>query len=235
MAKEMSVNDKDRRIARLENVSKTYYNGVPTKVLFDIDLDIHRRDFTAVRGASGSGKSTLLNLIGLLDRPTDGRIILDKKDTSLLSDDALALMRRDYLGFIFQFHYLLPEFNVLDNALMPCRIKGKEAEDANRGRVQAMLERVGLGHRLKHYPSQLSGGEQQRVAVVRALANRPLLVLADEPTGNLDRKAGQAVTELLRELNQESETAFLIVTHEEALADACDEILEMVDGRIITA
>lgn len=149
-----------------------------------------------------------------------------------MSDDALAMMRRDYLGFIFQFHYLLPEFNVLENAMMPCRIKGKQAEDENRDRVVNMLEAVGLGHRLEHRPSQISGGEQQRVAVVRALANRPLLILADEPTGDLDRKTSETVAELLRALNRESHTAFLIVTHEKALAEACDEILEMVDGRI---
>lgn len=228
----MGTEGEEGTIARLEKVTKTYHNGVPTQVLHDIDLEIRRGDFTAIRGASGSGKSTLLNLIGLLDRPTSGKVFLDGKDTSLMSDEDLAMMRRDYLGFIFQFHYLLPEFNVLENALMPCRIKGKQAEEENRDRVVSMLEAVGLGHRLEHRPSEISGGEQQRVAVVRALANRPLLVLADEPTGDLDRKTSQAVAELLRELNQESHTAFLIVTHEEALAEACDEILEMVDGRI---
>ncbi|MFU8803325.1 MAG: ABC transporter ATP-binding protein [Bradymonadaceae bacterium] len=219
-------------IASVEKVTKTYHNGVPTQVLFDIDLEINRGDFTAIRGASGSGKSTLLNLVGLLDRPTSGKIFLDGKDTSTLGEDELAMMRRDYLGFIFQFHYLLPEFNVLENALMPCRIKGKDAEEENHDRVVEMLEVVGLGHRLDHRPSQISGGEQQRVAVVRALANSPLLVLADEPTGDLDRKTSEAVAELLRELNRVSETAFLIVTHEEALAEQCDLILDMVDGRI---
>jgi lipoprotein-releasing system ATP-binding protein len=219
-------------IVCLDKVSKTYHNGVPTRVLFDIDLIIRQGDFTAIRGASGSGKSTLLNLIGLLDRPTAGKVILNGRDTSTLTDDELASLRRDDLGFIFQFHYLLPEFDVLENALMPCRIKGKQAEQDNRDRVAGMLEAIGLGHRLHHKPSALSGGEQQRVAVVRALANRPLLVLADEPTGDLDRKTGQAVTELLRELNRTSGTAFLIVTHEEALAQSCDAILEMVDGRL---
>lgn len=228
----MATNGKQRSIALLEKVTKTYANGVPTEVLHDIDLEIRRGDFMAICGASGSGKSTLLNLIGLLDRPTSGKVFLEGKDTSLMSDDALARMRRDYLGFIFQFHYLLPEFNVLENAMMPCRIKGKPAEEENRDRVVNMLKAVGLGHRLEHRPSQISGGEQQRVAVVRALANRPLLILADEPTGDLDRKTSETVAELLRELNRESHTAFLIVTHEEALAEACDEILEMVDGRI---
>lgn len=220
-------------IVQLRGINKTYYgDGIETDVLFDINLDIYPREFAAIVGASGSGKTTLLNIIGLLDTPTSGEIILNGRNVAQLTDNERALLRRDYLGFIFQFHYLLPEFNVLDNALIPCKLKGESCEGEPTERMTALLEQVGLGDRLYFRPSQLSGGQQQRVAIVRALANNPELVLADEPTGNLDSKAGRAVFDLMRDLNRTTGKAFLMVTHDESFARQADRLIHIVDGRI---
>lgn len=220
-------------IVQLRRINKTYFgDGVATQVLFDINLDVYPREFAAIVGASGSGKTTLLNIIGLLDTPTSGEIILNGRNVAQLSDNERAMLRRDYLGFIFQFHYLLPEFNVLDNALIPCKLKGVPCEGEPTRRMTALLEQVGLGDRLKYRPSQLSGGQQQRVAIVRALANDPELVLADEPTGNLDSKSGNAVFDLMRELNRTTGKAFLMVTHDEGFARQTDRLIHIVDGRI---
>ncbi len=225
----------EKQVVILERITKCYGDGdcVVNQVLFDIDLTIKQGEFIAVLGASGSGKTTLLNIIGLLDTPTSGKVILDGNDTSLLSEDERAYLRRDYLGFIFQFHYLLPAFSVLENVLMPCRLKGKVSEDTNRDRMTGLLKQVGLGDRLNYTPGQLSGGQQQRGAIVRALANDPVLVLADEPTGNLDSKSGRMVFDLMRELNRTTQKAFLMVTHDETLAHDADRIIHMVDGRIL--
>lgn len=217
----------------LRQVCKAYGRDVITPVLFDVDLTLEAGEFVAILGASGSGKTTLLNLAGLLDSPTEGRIFLKGQDVSLLTDDEKAYLRRDYLGFIFQFHYLLPAFSVLENALMPCRIKGREAEDQARERMVALLKRVGLGERLHYKPAQLSGGQQQRTAIIRALANDPALVLADEPTGNLDSVSGREVFNLMRELNRATGKAFLIVTHDRTFAREADRVLFLKDGRFI--
>ncbi len=214
------------------DIDKIFTDGITTQVLFDVNLTVRKGEFLAILGASGSGKTTLLNIIGLLDTPTRGRVMLSGRDAAALSEDERARMRRDYLGFIFQFHYLSPEFNVLENALMPCRLRGRAAERENTDRVQGLLERVGLGDRLRNRPSQLSGGQQQRVAIVRALANDPMLVLADEPTGNLDSKSGRGVFDLMRELNQATGKAFVIVTHDEMFAKEADRVVHIVDGRI---
>lgn len=219
-------------VVELRNINKVFDTGIRTQVLFDINLRIMPGEFVAIVGSSGSGKTTLLNLIGLLDTPTDGQIILDGTDTATLSEDQRALLRRDYLGFIFQFHYLLPEFNVLENVLMPCRLKGREVEQANTQRMTELLHQVGLGERIKYRPHQLSGGQQQRVAILRALSNDPVLVLADEPTGNLDSKSGNTVFSLMRELNQATQKAFLMVTHDAAFAQQADRVIYLVDGRI---
>jgi len=221
-------------VIELRRVGKIYNTGVPTPVLFDIDLRLMPGEFVAVVGSSGSGKTTLLNLMGLLDSPSSGEIILGGKPVSELSDENRALFRRDYLGFIFQFHYLLPEFNVLENALMPCRIKSKHAEQERRNEMIALLKQVGVEDRLHHYPKQLSGGQQQRVAIVRALANNPVLVLADEPTGNLDSKTGRMVFALMRELNRTTHKAFVMVTHDESYAREADHMIRIVDGRILS-
>lgn len=219
-------------VVDLRGINKIYSNGVETQVLFDINMSVLPGEFVAVVGASGSGKTTLLNIIGLLDTPTSGDIVLGGERVAELDEDRRARIRREYLGFIFQFHYLLPEFSVLENALIPCRLAGKECEGLTRDRVIRFLKQVGLGDRLNYRPSQLSGGQQQRAAIVRALANDPALVLADEPTGNLDSKSGRAVFDLMRELNRASGKAFLIVTHDEGFAAQADRLIHITDGRI---
>ncbi len=217
----------------LSGVSKTYLEGVPTPVLFDISLRVMPGEFVAVVGASGSGKTTLLNIVGLLDTPSEGEVRLGGRDVARLTDLERSNLRRDYLGFIFQFHYLLPEFNVLENALMPCRLKGKEFRDQREQDVKGLLEEVGLGERLFYRPSQLSGGQQQRVAIVRALANDPVIILADEPTGNLDSTNGRAVFDLMRRLNRLTHKAFLIVTHDETFAREADRVVPIRDGHVL--
>jgi ABC-type lipoprotein export system ATPase subunit len=219
-------------VVELANLVHEYPGAVATRVLSGISLTVRAGEFVAVVGSSGSGKTTLLNLIGLLDQPTSGTLRLAGCDVSRLAERERARFRRDYLGFIFQFHYLLPEFTVLENALMPCRIRGEAAEDEARPRIRQLLEQVGLGDRLGYRPGQLSGGQQQRVAIVRALANDPALVLADEPTGNLDSHNGRAVFDLMRELNRTTGKAFLMVTHDELFAARADRIIRLVDGQI---
>jgi len=222
-------------VAYLRRVNKIYANGVDTQVLFDIDLTVNPGELIAVVGASGSGKTTLLNIMGLLDTPTSGEVVLNGRDVGKLEDNDRALLRRDFLGFIFQFHYLLPEFTALENVLMPCRLKGGDAESRMRARAVELLRQVGLGERLAYRPSQLSGGQQQRAAIVRALVNDPVLVLADEPTGNLDTASGRAVFELIRDLNRSTGKAVLMVTHDEHFAAQADRMVRIVDGRIVTA
>jgi ABC-type lipoprotein export system ATPase subunit len=218
--------------AELIGVSKVYEGAVATVALDAADLTIAPGEFVALAGASGSGKSTLLNMLGLLDTPSSGEVRLGGRAVTKLPDDERAKLRRDFLGFIFQFHYLLPYFSVLENALMPCRLRGGRHEAANRERVSDLLARVGLGDRLRSRPRQLSGGQQQRVAVVRALANDPLLVLADEPTGNLDTKSGRAVFDLMRDLSGATGKAFLMVTHDEAFAREAERVIRICDGRL---
>ena len=220
-------------LVELRKVDKVYENGVAEQVLFDVDLSIRDRDFASLVGPSGSGKTTLLNIIGLLDTPTDGEVIVGGRDVSVLDEDARAQLRRGYLGFIFQFHHLLPGFSVLDNVLMPCRIIGRECEEEARSRAISMLEEVGLSDKIHSHPDQLSGGQQQRVAVVRAIVNEPDLVLADEPTGSLDSESSKAVMDLIRRINDETGSAFIIVTHDLDLAETTDGIIELRDGRII--
>lgn len=226
------MNQTSRPAAEVRHVDKTFVDGVTTQVLFDINLTVAAGEFVALLGASGSGKTTLLNLIGLLDTPTSGEVYLGGRNVSGLSDHDRATFRRDYLGFIFQFHYLLPEFSALENALMPCRLQGGQAEARRRDHLIELLRLVGLGDRLHYRPGKLSGGQQQRVAIVRALANDPVLVLADEPTGNLDSKSGRDVFNLMRKLNRETHKAFLMVTHDETLAQEADRIIHIRDGRI---
>ncbi len=219
-------------VVELIDVCKTYPGAVPTPVLFDICLKVYPGEFVGLVGASGSGKTTLLNLIGLLDTPTSGQIRINGRDVSTLNEEQRAAVRRNDMGFIFQFHYLLPEFDVLDNALMPCRLNGPAAMAANRLRIADLLRDVGLDERLHYSPSRLSGGQQQRVAIVRALANDPAIVLADEPTGNLDSRNGAAVFSLMQYLAQVTHKAFILVTHDESLAAQCDRLIRLEDGRI---
>jgi len=223
----------DVPLVRLRGVDKTYGGEVPTEVLHDIDLDIFPGDFIVILGKSGSGKTTLLNLIGLLDAVTDGEVEIEGRAIQTFDEDERARLRREFFGFIFQFHYLLPDFDVVSNALMPCRIRGRTFEEEARPRVLEMLEEVGLGDKLQNRPSQLSGGQNQRVAVVRAFANSPTIVLADEPTGSLDSKTTQQVLELMRRIQRETGTAFIMVTHDEALTRVANRVIELQDGRII--
>lgn len=217
----------------LERIRKSFGDGVTIEVLHGIDLSIQQGELVALIGPSGSGKSTLLNLIGLLDRPTEGRIAIDGKATEQLDDRALTELRGHKLGFIFQSHHLLPGLSVLENVMLPSAASRGGFSATMREPARALLEAMGLGDWADAWPRQLSGGMQQRVAVARALMNDPPLVLADEPTGNLDTETSDQVFALLRKRNLERETSFLIVTHNPALARRCDRVIELVDGAIV--
>ncbi len=222
--------DKNKPIVEAVELAKSYGNEIKTWALRGVDFRIDAGEFLAIVGASGSGKSTLLNIIGALDRPSSGKIFINGVDTSSLDETSLASLRGITIGFVFQFHYLLNEFTVLENALMPQWICGSSAD---KQWVKSLLERVGLGKRLNSRPGELSGGQQQRVAIVRALANRPKLILADEPTGNLDSQNGALVFDLLTELNKELGIAFMLVTHDDRLAQRARRIVAMGDGNVI--
>jgi lipoprotein-releasing system ATP-binding protein len=216
----------------LEGVAKIYGEAVQTRALSDVSARIDRGELVALAGPSGSGKSTLLNLLGLLDRPSAGRIVLGGVDTTDKSDRELTELRARMLGFVFQFHHLLPAFDAVENVMLPAWGHTGRPSASARRRAEELLRLVGLGHRLDRRPNQLSGGEQQRVAIARALVNEPPLVLADEPTGNLDVSSSNDVFALVRRLNQERGTTFLVVTHDPSIAARCDRVLEMVDGRL---
>jgi lipoprotein-releasing system ATP-binding protein len=221
-------------LVRARALGKIYDPGTPRalEVLRGLDFTIDSGQFVAILGQSGSGKSTLLNLLGALDTPTDGQLFLKGVETRGLNSDQLADLRSLSIGFVFQFHYLLEEFTCLENALMPILIRKGAASPADRQRMRELLIRVGLEEQLNKYPGTISGGQQQRVAVVRALANQPALVLADEPTGNLDSRSGQQVFDLMREILRAEEVSFVMVTHDERLAAAADRIMRIQDGQI---
>jgi len=215
----------------LRQVSKTVTSGSePLTILHPLTLQIPRGQFVAIVGPSGSGKSTLLGLIAGLDAPTSGRVIVDGVDITRLDEDALAKLRGEKIGFVFQFFHLIPSLTAYENVSVPMEIAG--AADA-RPRARALLEEVGLTGRAHHYPSQLSGGEQQRVALARALANDPPIVLADEPTGNLDSSNGRHILELLRNIHQARGTTIVLVTHDAELAAIADTRLVLRDGRVV--
>ncbi len=217
----------------LRGIGKVYGKAVPTVALRGVDLEVRAGEYLSVIGRSGSGKSTLLNLIGTLDRPSSGEMLFEGRDIFARDDDGLAAFRNEALGFIFQFHHLLPEFNALENVLLPHRVLHGRVAAAVRRRAEELIERVGVGGRMANRANALSGGEQQRIAVARALINRPRIVLADEPTGNLDGDTSQAVQKLLREINRELGTTFVIVTHDRHVAAGCDRVVEIDDGRIV--
>jgi lipoprotein-releasing system ATP-binding protein len=223
----------DEVLLRLEDVKKAYGTRVVTPVLHGLSFQLRPGEFTALIGPSGSGKSTLLHLLGLLDRPSGGRIILRGCDTGQLGPRALGRFRGRTIGFVFQFHHLLPAFTALENVMMPILADRGRTDGPMRERAAMLLERVGLTDRARYRVTDLSGGQQQRVAIARSLAMNPALVLADEPTGNLDTQSGDQVFALLREFNRDQKTTFLIVTHDPRLADRCDRVIELVDGRIV--
>jgi lipoprotein-releasing system ATP-binding protein len=221
---------------RLDGVHKSYGVGTPVEieVLHGIDVVIERGEFAALVGPSGSGKSTLLNVIGLLDQPTTGRVFIEGQETNVLGDADLTRLRGRALGFVFQHHYLLPEFTALENVMMPILAARGRPDDVMRATAATLLDRVGLTPWRDSKATRISGGQQQRVAIARALAMNPALVLADEPTGNLDTKSADTVFDVLREINEASGTAFLIVTHDPRLARRCDRIIQLVDGRVVS-
>ena len=219
-------------ILQLEGVVKDYGTEVITRALDGVDLRLEAGELAALIGPSGSGKSTLLNLVGLLDRATAGRVLVAGQDVATLDDRGLTRLRRRALGFVFQFHHLLPALTAEENVMVPLLAERGRADEGMRRLAQELLGEVGLAERAGSKSGELSGGQQQRVAIARALAMSPALVLADEPTGNLDTKSADAVFDLLRRFNRERGTPFLVVTHDPRLAHRTDRIVELVDGRI---
>jgi lipoprotein-releasing system ATP-binding protein len=222
----------DGEVVRAEKLGKTYAEGKLHTPVFDgLDFAVHAGETVAILGASGAGKSTLLHLLGGLDTPTAGEVFVAGQRMSALSDAARGQLRNRALGFVYQFHHLLPEFTALENVMLPVLLNGTSVPEAGK-RAKALLESVGLGHRLEHKPGELSGGERQRAAVARALVNAPACVLGDEPTGNLDEKTAATVFELMLELNRARRTSLVLVTHDRRLARRLDRVLELHEGKL---
>jgi len=222
----------DGEVIRAEGLGKTYAEGkLHTPVFHGLELSVHAGETVAILGVSGAGKSTLLHLLGGLDTPTAGEVFVAGKKMSALSDAARGQLRNRALGFVYQFHHLLPEFTALENVMLPVMLGGAALSDASQ-RARSLLESVGLGHRLEHKPGELSGGERQRAAVARALVNTPACVLGDEPTGNLDEKTAATVFELMLELNRAKRTSLVLVTHDRRLARRLDRVLELHEGKL---
>ncbi len=229
-------------LIRIDNLHKSFYDGdLELKVLKGVNLDIYSSEILTIMGASGVGKSTLLHILGTLDRPTTGSIFYEDKDITTFSERQLTRFRNDAIGFVFQFHQLLPEFTALENVAMGRLIRGakvEKADDEKHGNIDShaeaeqLLESVGLSERLNHFPSQLSGGERQRVAIARALVNQPKVILADEPTGNIDDKTSQAVLDVLHDINERLKQTFIIVTHDSRVSERADRTVHLVDGKI---
>lgn len=221
-------------IVELKKINKIYGEDTPvsTQVLFDLDLSFEAESFNSIIGQSGSGKSTLLNILGTLDKATSGDVFINGKDIQSMKKKALSNLRNETIGFIFQFHYLLPEFTALENVLMPYRISKKPVTDEVLARAHELLEIVGLSKVKNNLAINMSGGQQQRVAIARALINNPKIILADEPTGNLDSDTTEQVYDLLRTINQTYKTTFIIITHDRHIAEKADRIIEIKDGRI---
>jgi ABC-type lipoprotein export system ATPase subunit len=221
----------DEPILRTVNLRKSFFLGETIYAVNDVNLDVDRGEFVVIMGPSGSGKSTLLSLLGGLDRPQSGDVLLSGERYSRLSENGLARIRRNKVGFVFQFFNLIPHFTALENVVLPMRFGEKTRREMD-VRARELLGTVGLGHRLNHKPLQLSGGEQQRVAIARALANSPDIVLADEPTGNLDSKTSQEIGEIFHSLNQEKGQTFVVVSHDSSLSRWAHRMVHMLDGRV---
>jgi lipoprotein-releasing system ATP-binding protein len=222
------------KIVELKKINKIYGEKTsnPTQVLFDLSLSFEESSFNSIIGQSGSGKSTLLNILGTLDKATSGDVLINGKNTQDMSSNELSQLRNESIGFIFQFHYLLPEFTALENVLMPYRISKKPITDEVMNRANELLDIVGLKNRKNNLATNLSGGQQQRVAIARSLINNPKIILADEPTGNLDSDTTEQIYDLLREINQRFKTTFIIITHDRHIAEKADRIVEILDGKI---
>ena len=230
-------------LIRIDNLHKSFYDGdAELKVLKGVNLDVHKSEILTIMGASGVGKSTLLHLIGTLDRPTDGNIFYEDQDITAFSEIELARFRNNAIGFVFQFHQLLPEFSALENVAMARLIRQSKKNKTDLETTldhkdtyetaEHLLDSVGLSERLSHFPSQLSGGERQRVAIARALINQPKVVLADEPTGNIDDKTSEAVLDVLNDVNERLNQTFIIVTHDSRISERAKRTVHIVDGRI---
>ncbi|NOI75151.1 lipoprotein-releasing ABC transporter ATP-binding protein LolD [Vibrio coralliilyticus] len=220
-------------LLQCHNICKTYREGsLDTQVLKGVSFDLKKGELVSIIGSSGSGKSTLLHILGALDDTTQGEVTFLGQNLSQLNSNKQAKLRNQHLGFVYQFHHLLADFSALENVAMPLLIGGTKTAKAKEA-AKALLDKVGLSHRMDHRPSELSGGERQRVAIARALVNSPDLVLADEPTGNLDHKTALAIYDLMRELNEQSGTAFLVVTHDGELASKMERQLHMQDGLLL--
>jgi lipoprotein-releasing system ATP-binding protein len=225
---------KKKALLRVEGLEKTFRQGGQNLTIFqNLNLALDKGEMVALVGPSGAGKSTLLQLVGLLDSPTAGRITIAGEDASKLGDNERTRLRRDHIGFVYQFHYLLPEFSALENVVLPQMIAGRKKKEA-RERAEALLTALGLSHRLTHRPARLSGGEQQRVAIARALANQPKILLADEPTGNLDLNTSSDVFEILIQLVRSAGIGAIVATHNMDLAMQMDRVLELKNGRLIS-
>jgi len=224
----------DKNIIELKNINKIYGKAMETQVLFDINISFKEKSFNSIIGESGSGKSTMLNIMGTLDKPTSGEIYIDGDRTDLMSNDQLAETRNQKIGFIFQFHYLLPDFTALENVLIPYMIKNVKPPKEIKERALELLELVGLSKVKNNLATNMSGGQQQRAAIARALINNPKIILADEPTGNLDSQSTENVYAIMRDMNEKFKTTFIIITHDKRIAERTDRIIEISDGKILT-
>lgn len=219
-------------VISLTQVNKIYGTQIKTQVLHDVSIDIKANSFNGIIGASGSGKSTLLNIIGTLDKPTSGQVLINGIRTDQMKKNELAKLRNETIGFIFQFHYLLPEFTAFENVLMPHFIKGQKIDKKMNERAHELMDLVGLSKVKNNMAGNMSGGQQQRTAIARSLINNPRIILADEPTGNLDSETTEVIYELLRDINKKFGTTFVIITHDRRIAEKTDRIIEVKDGRI---
>ena len=220
------------KILELKNIDKVYGDKVKNQVLFDVNLDFEESSFNSIIGQSGSGKSTLMNIIGTLDTPTSGQVLVNGQDTSKMNKNELAVLRNETIGFIFQFHHLLPEFSVLENVLMPYRIMHNKVTQEAIDRAEYLIDMVGLSKVKNNGSTEISGGQQQRAAIARSLINKPKLILGDEPTGNLDSDTTKIIFDLLKDINKELNTTFILITHDHKVAQETDRVIEIQDGHV---